>query len=187
MHVRQPQAIPFATHTHAENWRQAYPMSTGMETRSLSNPYTPAGQLRQTDIHAPNGSASTIDMNSNPPSSAQAAPGSAAHTEMVRQESNETPMPPQVRRFMSGQQNSPFYTASALATEYHSPAPNNRASAEASTSFSYVSPSSHAAASESAANALRNELAEAARREDPLQRIRSAVGAAAASGVLLSR
>ncbi|KAF2498705.1 hypothetical protein BU16DRAFT_524788 [Lophium mytilinum] len=69
---------PWANPRHPDHQAhyQAVPASA---SRNISQTYqTPAGQRRMIDVHVPNGSASTIDMASNPPSSA-AAQGQGGH------------------------------------------------------------------------------------------------------------
>lgn len=65
---------PWANPQHPAH-QQAQFAATQGPSRAPSQTYqTPAGQRRVVDVHAPNGSASTIEVNSNPPSST-AGPG----------------------------------------------------------------------------------------------------------------
>ncbi|KAF2750848.1 hypothetical protein M011DRAFT_396191 [Sporormia fimetaria CBS 119925] len=65
---------PWANPHHPAHQHQHYGAAM-VAARPPNHQYqTPAGQRRMVDIHAPNGSASTIDALSNPPSSANAPP-----------------------------------------------------------------------------------------------------------------
>ncbi|KAF2200161.1 hypothetical protein GQ43DRAFT_441826 [Delitschia confertaspora ATCC 74209] len=81
---------PWANPHHPAHHQAHYPgVAPGPPRASGQIYHTPAGQRRIVDVHAPNGSASTIDMLSNPPSSA-AAQG-PSHVDITRQES-ESPV-----------------------------------------------------------------------------------------------
>ncbi|KAF2106651.1 Sds3-like-domain-containing protein [Lophiotrema nucula] len=92
---------PWANPQHPAHQQSHYASGPG---RIPSQTYqTPAGQRRAVDVHAPNGSASTIEVNSNPPSSAAATGYANATTgriidsesPVLQMKRNPSDLPPQ--------------------------------------------------------------------------------------------
>lgn len=83
---------PWANPQHPAHHQSHYQGISAAPSRAVSqNFHTPAGQRRMVDVHVPNGSVSTIDMVSNPPSSA-AAPGQAVQDHMQQHNEADSPV-----------------------------------------------------------------------------------------------
>ena len=88
---------PWANPQHPAHNSRVHVRSSTQTPRFASNLYmTPAAQQRRLDaVGAPNGSASTVEMPSNPPSSAAAIPISASSDAARMREADKSPVPQQ--------------------------------------------------------------------------------------------